>query len=87
MIRPTVLLQFHHLYHVEVVETDGQGQPREEHSTKEQAVLVSGVVRDQVVQVEDADAKYREVGTDAEVGNYSDRQRLCVWEMLIVSLQ
>ena len=64
-----MLLQLHYLDHVEVVETDGQGQPGEEHGTEEQAVLVSGVVGGNVIQVEDADAKDREVGTDTQVGH------------------
>ena len=33
--------------------------------TEEQAVLVSGVVGGQVVEVKDADPEHREVGTDA----------------------
>ncbi len=71
-----MLLQLHHLYHVEVVETDGQGQPGEEHGAEEQAVLVCGVVGGNVVQVEDADAEDSEVGTDTEVGYDANGQTL-----------
>ena len=65
-----------YLYHVEVVEADGQGQPGEEHSTEEQTILVSGVVGGDVVQVEDTDAEHSEVGTDAQVCHYANRQPL-----------
>ncbi len=71
-----MLSQLHHLYHVEVVETDGEGQSAQEDSTKEEAVLVCGVVGGYVVEVEYPDTKDSEVSTDAEVGHDAYGQSL-----------
>ena len=59
-----MLLQLHHLYHIQVIETYGQSQSGEQHSAEQQAVLVGRVVRVDVVEVEDTDTEYCEVGAD-----------------------
>lgn len=71
-----MLLQLHHLYHVEEVEADGQGQAGEEHGAEQQAVLVGGVAGEDFVQVEDAYAEHREVRTDTQVGHHANGENL-----------
>ncbi len=76
-VREVVLVvNVHYLYDVEVVEADGQGQTTEQHGTEQQAVLVCGMIRGQVVEVEDTDAKYSEVRTYTQIRHNAHRQQL-----------
>ena len=50
--------------------------PPSSHSTEEQAVLISGVVGGEVVQVEYPNLEGSEVGTETEVGHYAHRENL-----------
>ena len=64
------------MYHIEVVQANGESQSAQQDGAEEETVLICRVVWSNVVKVEDPDTKDSEVGTDAHIGHNYNGQHL-----------